>query len=304
MALSNKCMLCGCDKFVFVHELRDDNSRDAVRCKQCGHVQVMPLPTGEEDYAFYQSGKMYDRVFKNPEELRDLENTANRMRAFVEYQPRKLIPYLHADWKILEIGSAFGWLVEYLQNRGYNIDGVEISDDYRSVYKARTGKELLSFNFLTDEPETLEKNGYYDCICSFHTLEHIIDPVAFINRAAKLLKTGGMIYVDVPNFNDYMKSLCAEYERHQYARAHVAYYMPSTLAALIEKCGFVNVRIIGNQIYSPENASQWLRLREPFHDYHQIDLPEPIQWLNNIYKEKLESELKSYAIIGIGYKKS
>jgi hypothetical protein len=106
----------------------------------------------------------------------------------------------------------------------------------------------------------------------------------------------------VPNFDDYMKSLSKEYEQHQYARAHLSYYSPQTLTKLLEICGFENIQIIGNQIYSPENVSQWLRYKEPFHDYHQIDLPEPIQWLNRIYKDRLESELKSYAIIAIGTK--
>jgi 2-polyprenyl-3-methyl-5-hydroxy-6-metoxy-1,4-benzoquinol methylase len=296
-------MLCKGANFEFAHKLRNDGSRNACRCIKCGHIQITPLYTAEEDYAYYQSGKMYERVFKDPEDIKNKEKLANRMRAYAEYPSRKLIPYLRADWRILEIGSSYGWLVEYLQRRGYDIDGVEISEDCRGIYHNRTGKELLSFNFMTDEPEVLAKSEHYDCICCFSTLEHINDPVTFISRAAKLLRPGGMIYIDVPNENDYMLPISAEYAEHHYCRAHVSYFFPETLTRLLEACGFGKVKIIGNQIYSPENASQWLRYKAPFHDYHQIDLPEPVQWLNKIYKDRMESEMTSTAIIGIGYKK-
>ena len=298
-----KCMLCGESEFAFVHKLRDDDKRNVFKCASCGHVQIVPLPSAGEDYEFYQSGKMYERSFKNPSEINNNDKLANRMRAFVEYQPRKLINYLHADWKILEIGSAFGWLVQNLSERGYDIEGVEISDECRNIYRIRTGKDLLSFNFLTDEPGMLAKYEHYDCICAFHTLEHITDPVTFLTRAAKLLKPGGFAYIEVPNHDDYMLQLSGKYAEHYYARIHVSYYSPATLSLLLEKSGFENVSVTGNQIYSPENVLQWLRYGEPFLEYHQIDLPEPIQWLNKIYKDRVESELKSCAIIGMGTKK-
>jgi 2-polyprenyl-3-methyl-5-hydroxy-6-metoxy-1,4-benzoquinol methylase len=295
-------MICEAGDFSFVHKLRDDDTRHAYKCQKCGHIQILPLPTAEEDYAFYQSGKMYERIFKNPKENDNKRKLAERLKAFAEYPAKKFMQYLQKDWKILEIGSAYGWIVQYLQEYGYDIDGVEISDDYRDIYHDRTGKELLSFNFLTDEPDTLARYEYYDCICAFHTIEHINSPIEFIRKAVKLLKPGGMVYFEVPNNDDFMLSLSEKYAEHSYRRGHVSYYIPHTLKILLEKCGLNNVNIIGNHMFSPENASQWLRYSKPFHEYHQIDLPEPLQWLNKIYKDRIESDLTSYSIIGIAIK--
>ena len=302
MSNKNKCMICDHDKFDFIHSLRDDTSRNAFQCNRCGFIQIQPLPTEEEDEEFYKNGLMYGNTLNHSELYKNNLNIAERMRSWSEYQARKLSPFLHEDWKILEIGSAFGWLVEFLHNKGYDIEGLEINGDYRDIYRERTGKELFSFDILEDSKDIREREEAYDCLLLFHVLEHIRNPVGFVNSATKLLKPGGIIYIDVPNNDDYMMKINKEYEAFHYVRAHLSYFSPKTLAKLLKMCNYNNIQIIGNQIYSLENASHWLNNNMPFRDYHQIDMHESLQWINQIYKEGIEKELKSFAIIGIGVK--
>ncbi|MCM1466572.1 MAG: class I SAM-dependent methyltransferase [Alistipes sp.] len=298
----NRCMLCGGNEFEFVHNLRDDSKRHVYQCRKCGHVQVLPLPTVDEDYQYYQTGVMYSGMFVNKSDIEDVERTANRARKFAENQHKKLIPFLHADWKILEIGSAFGWLVEYMQKLGYDFNGVEISELYREAYHRRTGKNLYNFNLLWDNQDTIRHYGVYDCIVLFHTLEHINDPVKFLLNARKLLKIGGVIYIEVPNNDDWMMGQSQKYMDFHFARSHVSYFTKETLELVLGKSGFCNISVEGNQIYSIENVFQWFRKDEPFLEYHQIDVPEPLEWLNELYKRRIEEEMKSFAIIGKGTK--
>ena len=78
-----------------------------------------------------------------------------------------------------------------MQKLGYDINGVEISGLYRKVYKNRTGKELYSFNLLEEDDTITEHYEKYDCILLFHTLEHINNPIKFLNGARRLLNKGG-----------------------------------------------------------------------------------------------------------------
>jgi hypothetical protein len=71
----------------------------------------------------------------------------------------------------------------------------------------------------------------------------------------------------------------------------------------MERSGFSEVKVYGHQAYSIENAIQWWRNKAPHLLGHQFYLPEPLEWINKIYKDKIESELKSSFISAVGYKK-
>ena len=162
---------------------------------------------------------------------------------------------------------------------------------------------MLDWNFLYDVPESIEKQGYYDVLCLMQTLEHIRNPRIFLERARLLLKTGGMIYIDVPNFNDWYRCHQHEYSDWSFMRSHVSYFTPEILVKVITECGFTDVKVYGHQPHSIENAIHWWRNKEPNLLWHQFYLPEPLEWINKIYKEKIEKEIKSSFMVAVGYKR-
>jgi 2-polyprenyl-3-methyl-5-hydroxy-6-metoxy-1,4-benzoquinol methylase len=245
---------------------------------------------------------MYKEIFQDNAALQNEEFLMQRYKIFVKEQANTLVKYIQANKRILDIGTGYGWLVEFLRNKGYEADGVEISDEKRALCKHRCGIKLFSWNFLDNTPEVLDKECYYDVICLMQCLEHISSPVEFIERAGRLLKKGGMIYIDVPNYDDYLKICLREYENFSYSRQHLSYFTGKMLMECMRRAGYKDISIFGHQIYSFENALWWLKEKRPFLDYHQIEVPERLNWLNDVYKNKIESEMKSNCLIGIGYK--
>jgi SAM-dependent methyltransferase len=231
------------------------------------------------------------------------DSLQQKYREFCAYQGDTFEKFIKKDSRILEIGAGYGWFVEIMKSKGYDVDGVEISDEKREMYKRRTGREMFGYNFLTDDVEELGISELYDCVAMFQTLEHITNPKLFITRAAKLLKQGGRIFIDVPNFNDWLKDISPEYNLFSYVRYHVAYYTPDTLKRLLEMCGFENICVYGHQYYSVENTIHWLRNKAPFREYHQLKLPEPLRWIDDFYKSRLENELKSNCIVAVAEKR-
>jgi len=298
-------MLCDKSGMAYVNKLRDDETKCAAKCNYCGHVQITPLPTAEEDELYYKNDLMLKTTFKGIESLKTEEQLMCRMEDFVREQADTFVKYLPVDKniKILEIGTGFGWLPQFMLEKGYQVDAIEINHEKRKLCKKRCGIELLGWNFLKNVPEAVEKYGYYDVLCLMQTLEHINDPKSFLNRASLLLKSGGMIYIDVPNYNDWYREHQKEYSDWSFMRSHVSYFTPDTLKKTIEKCGYENVNIYGHQPHSIENALHWWRNKGPHLLNHQFYLPEPLEWINKIYKEEIEKELKSCFMIATGTKK-
>jgi len=298
------CMLCGQSGMEFVNRIRDDVIRVAAKCNHCSHVQLTPLPSVEEDEEYYKKDRMQKDTYKDVATLQTEEQLMYRVELFVREQASTLIKFLpdSKDIKILEIGSGFGWLPQLMREEGYIMDGIEINDEKRELCKKRCDIALHGWNFLYDVPESIEKQEYYDVICLMHTLEHISDPKTFLERASILLKPNGMIYIDSPNLNDWLKEQQQEYNNWTFMRTHVSYFTPDIMAGLLKDCGFNHIETYGHQAYSIENALHWFRNKKPNLLEHQLYLPEPLEWINSIYKEKVERELKSGFFVCIGYK--
>ena len=298
------CLLCGEQGLTFVNKIRDDDARYAACCNHCGHIQLAPLPTATEDEEYYKKDRMMHDTFKNVESLQTEEQLMYRMELFIHEQADNFEKYLPRgeNIQILEIGTGFGWLPQFMREKGYNMDGVEINDEKRDLCKKRCGIEIFGWNFLIDEPEVKEKECFYDVLCMMQTLEHISDPVKFLKRSSALLKPGGMLFIDIPNYNDWYREYQKEYSDWSFMRSHVNYFTPEILKNVIENCGFIDVRIYGHQPHSIENAIHWWRNKGPNLLWHQFYLPEPLEWINKIYKEKIESELKSSFMVAVGYK--
>jgi len=291
------CMLCS-GKVTFINNLRDDDNRWVVCCNTCGHVQVYPLPEIDEDEKYYKNNyeqnKEYTKAgYYNESDIRLM----NKFEDWAKYYVQSVKPLISQNQRILEIGSGYGWFVEKMRNERYSIDGIEVGQDRAQLAYHRSGIKLINHDFIRNPLETML--GSYDVICMFHVLEHINDPVTFLNNVKTCLKPAGIIIIEVPNYFDYIKQLSVAYNNAVYFRTHLSYFTPATLTALLDKTGFSNITIKGVQRYSIENAIRWIRTGKPNTEYLELELPEGLEWVNQYYKDVMEKELKSYAIIGV-----
>lgn len=293
------CMLCSGSGFDFYHRVRDDAERWAGRCRNCGHVQIIPLPSQEEDEKYYQHNDQIRNVV--PHSLLDDEQLVAKYEAVGRWQIHKAMKMIAPGATVLEIGSGYGWFVQLMRQEGYHVDGIEVSAERRESMELRTGIKLFGINLAMGAPgESLGPNGPYDAIWMSHVLEHIIDPQVFLKKAVRYLRDGGKIFITVPNLHDYNKTVVKEYDDFCYLRAHVAYYTPETLSRLMRQCGISDVVISGDQLYGVENAFHWVREKKPFPASFQIGGPPGFEFLDDFYKSHLESQLISCAIIGSG----
>lgn len=101
--------------------------------------------------------------------------------------------------RILEAGSGTGWIVAALLLQGFDIEGVDYSEQltaevqaYRPNLPIRTGNVCQ-----LDVPD-----NYYSGYISLGVIEHRYDgPEPFLKEACRVVEPGGTVCISVPYFN-------------------------------------------------------------------------------------------------------
>jgi len=142
----------------------------------------------------------------NVADFLDLKKSLKRAELLAKYVP------LDKSTKLLEIGSGFGTnLATWLREFGIDGYGVEpTSPGFDAGFVA--SRILFSANGL-DPARILETPGErlpfpdatFDVVYSANVLEHTADPTKVLSEALRVLKPGGILHMEMPNFLSYFE---------------------------------------------------------------------------------------------------
>ncbi len=201
-----------------------------VQCASCGHVYQNPMPQ------FLEVKNRYDKEYFSYE-LENDKNFFNLMLAGLSdirfEQIEKQIDARNKKKHFLDVGCATGMLVEYMQSRGWQSEGIEICED-SAEYGRRNRNVKIHIG-------TLEEMSFPDDVFSFihfsHLIEHLIDPSAFLQEVNRILKPGGFIVVVTPNVRGLQARLLGASWRSAIAD-HMHLFSGKTLKKLLISSGF------------------------------------------------------------------
>jgi len=235
------CPSCGADKPRAYASGRDfeyetcDGEFSFLRCGACGALYLSPRPDLSAldviyppEYAPYHF---------------DEERLMHRARNFFQ---KRGVPYFRAllapAADILDAGCGTPAYVELLRKHGS--PGWKL---WGNDFSARTIAELQRRGFQTlpgrfediDLPE-----GSFDAIFLRQVLEHLDCPMAVINRAAGLLKTGGRLIIETPNFDAWDARLFKKrYWGGYHFPRHWTVFNPEIISAAGKKAGLATEKI-------------------------------------------------------------
>lgn len=268
MALPEKCPLCcaGRDRqsVVTPHVYGGEVEREHAffHCEVCDVRYQFPRLTTEEESHFYVAefeGFMASRAGNkggwHKVEDHIVANEPTRIRRM-----RHLAPHLAGRTSLLEVGCSSGFMLFPLAEAGHACTGIDPSRLFNEFVKNRG---LVVFDSLRQLQESVP-DAKFDVILHFFVLEHIADPVAFLDAQLALLKPGGKIIFEIPNAADPLYSVydIPAFERFYWSVAHPWYFSESSLHYLLKQLDRP-YEILRDQRYDLSNHMVWARDGRP-----------------------------------------
>ena len=212
------------------------NGFDVIECQQCGFKHIVSIPTEDElENAYRHEYYTQEKPFYIDRYKEDLEwwNTVYTHR--YEVLEQHLLP---TQRKILDIGSGPGFFLLNGKNRGWQVKGVEPSEQ-AAQHSVSLGLDVDNIFFNQQSAPLL---GSFDVINMGEVLEHIPQPAELLRIVHARLSVGGLICLVVPNdFNPFQLALRDHLGFAPWWVApphHINYFDFKSLAGLVERCGF------------------------------------------------------------------
>lgn len=275
-----KCIICQGKKFKKVStRVRDSSKYKVVKCQNCSLLQLSPRPSAKEDREFYDQNYQS----KNIGEPTDLKAIKKNYLEDAVRRGKMVSKYVQKNNSILDIGSGYGFFLQEMYGRGYDVVGIEISKERRKISSKVTKAKVLDINLYKNEADL----PLFDCITLFHVLEHISDPVCFLKIIKKHLNKSGKLIIEVPNVEDMLVKASEEYRDFFWQRAHLFYFNAETLKKIVQKAGFLIDNIFYLHRYGIENFMNWFIFGKPQIEKPDFQTKSSYKWLEDYYKKHL-----------------
>ena len=212
---------------------------EMVACNRCGLVYLNPRPDKFEIQDFYQSD--YPSYAKPIlEEKSKLIQWVRRGN--LQHRRNYIVKHTNGqNKKLLDVGCSTGLFLGEMRSAGWEVVGVEPNDEIAQIARVKLGLKVhTGFLSSLDIPaETFDVITYWD------VLEHTFSPRQELEQAVNLLKSGGLLVINIPNWNAFDRRLFGanwqgyDPPRHLYVFPHdiLTKYLTEAGCAVIEwKC--------------------------------------------------------------------
>ena len=258
--MTTLCPLCKIEATeVLTPTIRGGVKRVVVRCAQCDlGILVGGLKEGGAE-EFYKTDyrKKHSHNVSAGAEAKELFDA---YAPFQEDRLRLLKPYFGKKKKLLELGCSAGMFLYHARNRVKEVVGV----DYDAPAAAYAAKVCGCVTYGADITNTPLAKNSFDTVCAFQTLEHVVDPVAFLKSAGEYLKKDGILAIEVPNLYDALIALYDLPNHHQFYfhETHLWYFSEKSLLRVMKQAGFEG-KVYFIQDYNVLNHLHWADVDAP-----------------------------------------
>jgi SAM-dependent methyltransferase len=192
------CNFCGQDVTELVNKGSDlllnrwDVMFQLGRCCNCGLIYQNPQLTFDELSQYYP-----DTYLCFLPKIKNEKSLFSRLDQFLGMGRRcRQITHLSPKpGKLLDLGCATGLFMKGMEERGWQVTGVEIND-----YAADYARCTFGLDVKTG---TLEQVAFddmmFDVVTLWGVFEHVMDPKATLAEIGRILKPGGLVAMALPN---------------------------------------------------------------------------------------------------------
>lgn len=199
---------------------------DIGRCADCGHLQLLDMPTEVVLGEVYGAAADVEYV----DEEVGQRATATAVLARLEQHV--------APGRLLDLGCWVGFLLSEATARGWQPIGVE-----PSAWASAYARDELGLTVLHDDLMTAPlPSAAFDAIVLGDVIEHLPDPSAGLERIASLLAPGGALVLMLPDAGSHLARLLGR-RWWSVLPTHVQYFTRASLTRLLERQGWRVVEV-------------------------------------------------------------
>jgi 2-polyprenyl-3-methyl-5-hydroxy-6-metoxy-1,4-benzoquinol methylase len=214
------------------HQLFGRRHFAVLSCYDCGTNRILPraLQTQAAAEALYNE-------YQQPGVVAEQE--ADFVREMLgRFESVKLT--FRPGLKVLDVGCGNGCLLDGICQR-FECIGKGIDVDKRRIATALARKSRARFECGLFDPSKID--GHYDVVISSAVIEHVIDPVGFLQQLAAALPKGGSLFLLTPNAASLNYRLLRSWWRELLSIGeHIYLFTPESLAECAAKAGFEMVQ--------------------------------------------------------------
>ena len=266
---SSNCYLCdsanaeilftfkGKDKYLAtVFETPPEVDMNWMICKDCSLIYRSPVLEQNEYEKLYDNydtdifseqtpDEYFDKIISLPEGKSENREKASWLKEVLVKIKGCVKP------KILDIGCGGGTLLYFLNEElsPQSMSGVELNQAYAKLAQKRLDADIRNIAY---------KNGIFgenfDLLINTKVLEHIPEPLPFLQEMNKDLCEEGLLFIEVPHFFD-MYNFPLDDER--FAIPHIYFFSENTLGTLLNKAGF---DVIDSRIFDASRKRSYLQV--------------------------------------------
>lgn len=255
------CFVCQSPNIGTYFHLKSNNLV-ALKCKECGHVFVSNSPITSDNISdFYtmddfkgqrklQNETWYSDYYSDC--FANYEDNLNSSLVLKQFQEK-------ADYfdlifpqrgRLLDVGCATGVFLDMMRKKGWDVEGIEISDELAS-YARKTFSLDVHVEDLTREKLSREP---FHVITLFDAIEHIPDPNLMIAACKDLLVKDGALLLRTPTEEGLLRDIAKVIYRMSltktefpmlwfYSFEHIHSFSLNTLNAILKKHGFSTSKV-------------------------------------------------------------
>ena len=214
-----------------------------LRCGKCGLMRTAQRP-GRDYIQDYYPAESYA-----PYQVRQTDRNRNWLaRMYWRLMDPKPLPR-RPPGTLLEVGASHGAFIAEKRDLGWEVKGYDFSPEQCRLAKQHYGVQVI--------PVDLENFDYpernVDVIAAWMVLEHLYDPVKFLEAMHAVAAPGGALALSVPDAGSMVFRFFGEYCYGWQLPTHLYHFDKHSIRTVLEAAGWRCTRISHQR-----SASMWV----------------------------------------------
>jgi SAM-dependent methyltransferase len=169
----------------------------------------------------------FERIVSLPE---DLSDNAGRVRRIIDFAATHFGAQKRPS--VLDVGSGLCVFLHGMNREGWRCTAMD--PDPRAV---RHGRELVGVEAICADFSEAQDLGHYDVVTFNKVLEHVVDPIAMLQKARGIVSDAGFVYVELPDGEGALQDPVGV-EREEFFVEHIHIFAAASVALLAARAGF------------------------------------------------------------------